>query len=92
MTQSDDFRNDPLLKDIDKNKLDFLHMLVQEGSHLSPKELLAYLTNLMKQGKMQSISFTKDEMNAMITVLKKNSTPDELQKMDKIMKLYQSRK
>ena len=83
---------DPALAGIDKAKLDFLQMMVFEGNNLTPKEMLPFLMNLAKRGKENSVSFSKEEMELIITVVKKNSTPEEIVRMDKIMKLMQSKK
>lgn len=83
--------NDPMLAGIDPEKLSFLQTLVFESQSLSPKELLAFLMNLSKKNK-QAVSFSKEEMDLIITVLKQNSTPEELSRIDKIMKLRAQKK
>lgn len=82
--------NDPLLAGIDAEKLAFLQTMVFESQSLTPKELLAFLMNLSKKNK-HAVSFSKEEMDLIIAVLKKNSTPEELARIDKIMKLRAQR-
>lgn len=86
-----EWMNDPSLAGIDRAKLDFLQMMVFESQSLSPKELLAFLMNITKKNS-NSVSFTKEEMDAVITVLRKNSTPEEIARIDKIMKLRAQKK
>ena len=83
--------NDPSLVGIDKAKLDFLQTMVFESQSLSPKELMAFLMNMTKRNE-HSISFSKEEMELVIAVLKRNSTPEEIARMDKIMKLRSQKK
>jgi len=86
-----EWMKDPALAGIDKAKLEFLQMLVSEGSHLSPKEMLPFLMNLSKRGKDNSVAFSREEMDLIIAIVKKNSTPQEIARMDKIMKLMQKK-
>lgn len=83
---------DPALAGIDKAKLDFLQMMVFEGKNLTPKEMLPFLMSLAKRGKDNSVSFSQEEMELIVSVVKKNSTPEEIARMDKIMKLMQKKK
>lgn len=83
--------NDPALAGIDKAKLDFLQMMVFEGKNLTPKEMLPFLMNLAKRGKDNAVSFSKEEMELIVAVVKKNSTTEEIARMDKIMKLMQQK-
>ena len=87
-----EWMNDPSLEGIDQAKLDFLQMLVFESKKLSPKEMLPFLMNVGQRGKDSSISFTADEMDRIIAVLKKNSSPEELVRIDKAMKLMKMKK
>lgn len=87
-----EWMNDPSLADIDQAKLDFLQKLVFESQNLSPKEMLSFLMNVSQRGKDSSVSFTKDEMNRVIAVLKQHSTPDEITRIDKAVRLMQNRK
>ncbi len=86
-----EWMKDPALTGIDRAKLDFLQMMVFEGNKLSPKELLPFLMTLAKRGKDNSVSFSKEEMDLIISVVKKHSTEEEIARMDKIAKLMQQK-
>ena len=43
---------------------------------------------IMKEGKTKNISFTDEEMSAIMTAIKKNSTPDELAQIEKFMAMH----
>ncbi|MBQ6807386.1 MAG: hypothetical protein IJO97_08155 [Lachnospiraceae bacterium] len=83
--------DDPAVAHIDKSKLDFLQMLVFESNGLSQKEMLPFLMAVAKRGKENNISFTEEEMNAIIDTLKKYSTPEDLEKMNKMISIYRNR-
>ena len=83
---------EPSVKNIPKEKLVFLQKLVFESSSLSQKELLPFLMALAQRSKSSNISFSADEMNAIIEAIKKHSTPAELAKIDQIMKLMARKK
>lgn len=78
--------DDPALTGIDKEKLEFLQTLVFESQSLSPKELFAFLMKLSKK-QDRSPTFSKEEMELILAVLKKNSSPEELVRIDKVMKM-----
>ena len=86
-----EWMKDSSLVGIDKAKLDFLQTLVFESQSLSPKELMAFLMNITKKNN-NAISFSKEEMDLIITVLKKNSSQEEIARIDKIMKLRAQKK
>ncbi len=81
-----DWMKDPTLSQIDKKKLDFLHTLVIESTSLSQKDLFPFFLSLAKRGKEEKIQFTKEEMNLITEVIKKNSSIEEQSKIDKILK------
>jgi len=80
------------VKNIAREKLLFLQKLVFESSSLSQKELLPFLMALAQRSKSENISFTEDEMNAIIEAIKKHSGPSELLKINQIMKLMSGKK
>ena len=73
-------------------KLDFLQKMVFESSSLSQKELMPFLMALAQKSRTANITFTQEEMTVIIEAIKKYSTPEELMKMNQIMKLMQQRK
>lgn len=77
--------SDPLVADIDQQKLDFLQSIVFETRGKNQKELISFLMNLMKTGKLSNISFTEQEMAAIMAAIKTHSTPEELAQINKFM-------
>ena len=43
--------------------------------------------NVVKKCKEQNIQFSKEEMEQIMTVVRKHATPDEIAKIDKVMKM-----
>ncbi len=83
---------EPSVQGIPKEKLDFLQKLVFESKNLSQKELLPFLLALAQRSRNENISFSQEEMNAIINAIKKYSTPEEISKMNQIMRLMAQKK
>ena len=84
-----DWMKDPALADIDKNKLFFLEKLFFQGSKLTQKEMMPFLLSLSKQSRENNISFQKDEIKLIYSVLQKYSTPEDIEKMKKFSSYFQ---
>ncbi len=82
---------DASIQDIDPKKLDFLQKLVFESTSLSAKERLPFLLAIANRSKQENIHFTEDEMTRIVNVLKKISTPNEIAKMDQILRLFKQK-
>lgn len=84
-----EWMNDPELAGIDKNKLLFLEKLFLQGSKLTQKEMMPFLLSLSKQSRENNISFQKDEVRLIYSVLQKYSTPEDIEKMKKFSSYFQ---
>ncbi|MDR2888616.1 MAG: hypothetical protein LBV33_02115 [Lachnospiraceae bacterium] len=82
-----EWMNDPLVQNIAPEKLEFLQAMVFEGNKMSRDQMMPFLISLAKRGRDKSVTFTDTEMDTVITVLKKYSTPEELDKINKVMAL-----
>ena len=76
---------DPLVKDISQKKLDFLGKMFRESRGKNQKEMMAFVMPLMKRAKEENLTFTSQEMNAAIAAIKKYSSTEELEQIDKIL-------
>ena len=90
MDQSE-WMKDPLVAGINKTKLQFLQMLVFEGQNLTKEQMLPFLMSVAQKGKKQNISFDDNEIDAIVTALQKYSTPEEINKINKLMALKKKR-
>lgn len=82
-----DWMKDESLKDIDPYKLEFLQALVFESSHLKKEQMLPFLMAVAKRGQEKQVSFSDGEIDAIVAVLRKHASADELSKIEKIMAL-----
>lgn len=89
--KSDAWKEDERIRHISREKLDFLQKLVFEMDTIGPKERLPFLLALANRAKKEHISFSNEEVDTIIAVLKENSSADEIQKMDKIIKMFKKR-
>ncbi|GFI17213.1 MAG: hypothetical protein HFI43_04900 [Lachnospiraceae bacterium] len=86
-----DWMKDESLKNIDPYKLDFLQALVFESSSLKKEQMLPFLMAVAKRGQEKKVSFSDEEIDAIVTVLRKHASPDELSKIEKVMAMRSRR-
>lgn len=92
MSHTDSWRDDPALGQISKAKLDFLQNMLFESKKYSDKELFPFFMSLAVKSRSQNISFTEEEINTIIPVLKKYATPEEIGKMNQVIGMLKSRR
>lgn len=83
--------NDERITAIDPVKIDFLQKLVFELDALPQKEKIPFLMMLAGRARNEHISFTSEEVTKIIEVIKDFSTPDEIQKMNRLLKMFHSK-
>lgn len=81
--------DDPALEGVDKSKLAFLEQLVIKSSTMTQKEMLPFLMSLSKLSRENNISFDKNEIQLIYSVIQKYSTPDDIVKMQKLSSYFQ---
>ena len=86
-----DWMKDESLKNIDPYKLDFLQALVFESCSLKKEQMLPFLMAVAKRGQEKKVSFSDEEIDAIVTVLRKHASPDELSKIEKVMAMRSRR-
>lgn len=87
-----EWMKDESLTGIDPYKLEFLQALVFESSNLRKEQLLPFLMAVAKRGQEKQVTFSDEEISAIVAVLKKQATPEELSKMDKILAMRAGKK
>lgn len=75
------------LSNISKEKLMLINSFLTDTSRMSQKEMMMFIMNVVKKCKEQNIQFSKEEMEQIMTVVRKHATPDEIAKIDKVMKM-----
>lgn len=84
--------NNPALKNIDAAKLQMLMTLANQGKGKSQKELLPFLMAAASQTKSSGNSFTNEETNLILEVLKQGKSPEETAKIEQMVSLVQRMK
>ena len=93
METNNEWMNDPALRAIDRNKLDFLDKMFFQSTKIdrsNQKEMMSFLVSLSKVSRDNNISFKKEEVELIFSVLKKYSTSDDIAKMQKISSFFRS--
>lgn len=82
-----DWINDPSLRNIDKNKIEFLLLLLNQSGKLKQSDMMPFMLAISAKAKNKNISFTQDEISAIVNVVKKNSSTEELERINKVLQL-----
>lgn len=96
METRNEWMNDPELQNIDRTKLDFLDKMFVQGASINSsgtqqerqKKMMAFLLSLGKLSRENNISFQKEEVELIFSVLKKYSTSDDIDKMQKLSQTF----
>ena len=81
------WQNNPKLADIDKNKLEMLQNLAEQGTGKNASDMLPFLMNAATQGKNSGLRFSSEEISTVLEVLKMGKSPQEAAKLDRIVSL-----
>ncbi len=92
MSTNTDWMQDPALIDIPIQKLQFLQNMLFESQKHSGKEMLPFFMSLAMKAKSQNITYSQEEIDIIIPVLKKFASEDEIAKMNQIIKMFYNRK
>lgn len=84
---SEDWKDNPKLNGMDKNKLDMLQHLAEQGNGKSAADMLPFLMNAASQGRNSGLNFSSQEISTIIEVLKMGKSPQEAAKLDRIVNL-----
>lgn len=84
---NEEWKTDPKLKEIDRNKLDMLQDLAEKGNGKSASDMLPYLMSAAASGKKNGLQFSQNEISAVLEVMKAGKSPQESAKIDRIVNL-----
>ncbi len=91
INMQNDWMRDESLKDIEPYKLEFLQALVFESSNLRKEQMLPFLMAVAKRGQEKKVSFSDKEIDAVVAVLRKHASPEEITKIEKVMAMRSRR-
>ncbi|MGI6017256.1 MAG: hypothetical protein ACOX8M_00380 [Marvinbryantia sp.] len=77
--------NDPSLKGIDTAKLQMLMQFAAQGKGKSQNDLLPFLMTAVKQSQSNGTSFSSQEADLIINVMKQGKSPEEIAKIDRML-------
>ena len=89
---NENWQDNPKLAGMDRNKLDMLQQLAQQGAGKSPSDLLPFIMNAASQGKNAGLNFNANEIDTIIEVLKMGKSPQERAKLEKVVNLMKMMK
>lgn len=84
--------NNPMLKNMSPEKMQFLMNFANAKKPTDMKEMMPFLLSTMSSAKKNNIQFTDPETELLITILKQNMSADEAAKADKIIAMMNSRR
>ena len=84
--------HDQSLSGIDPRKLKQLSALAEHGNGLGQKELLPFLLAAASKSKKQHMNFSSEEVQTILTVLKKNKSSEEQKQIDHLVQMFQQMK
>lgn len=76
--------NNPNLNGIDPAKLQMLMSMSEQTAGKSQNEMLPFLLAAASQSKSKGMSFSPDETDAIIEVLKMGKSPEDVAKIDRL--------
>lgn len=87
-----EWMKDPTLSGIDSHKLEQLSALARQGSSMNQKELLPFLLAAASKSKNQNMNFSTIEAQTILSVLKKNKSKEEQDRIDRLVDMFQKGK
>lgn len=83
--------SDPTISHIPQEKLDFLSQMFEKVKGKSKNELMPFLMAMSGKAK-QSVKFTTEEMQLVIAAIKRASSSEEQQQIDKVLNMASKKK
>lgn len=90
--QSSSWIHNPALKNIDASKLQMLLSMADQGKGKSQNELLPFLMAAASNSRSGGASFSQEEADLILDVLKQGKSPEEIAKIDRVRSLVQMMK
>ena len=84
--------NNPALKNISQEKLNFLLHFATENRDKNPKDMVPLFLAASASAKKQGMSFSGSESALILEIMKQNMTEQEKNKVDLIVNMFQKQK
>lgn len=83
----EDWQKSPLLNHISQEKLNLLMHIFEKSKTMSSKELIPYFLSASAKATSEGITFTDEETDLILSVLKERMSPEEIKKINTIKRL-----
>ncbi len=87
MSENSNWQDDPKLKNIGNDKLQYLMNMMSEMNGKDPNSLLPFLMGLSAASEKGGMEFTDNETDLILQVLSQRMTPEERSRIDMIRNL-----
>lgn len=84
--------NNPALKGISDEKINFLLQFANENKDKKPKDMIPLFLAASASAKKKGMTFSGTEANLILEIMKQNMNDDEKKKTDMIIDMFQSKK
>lgn len=84
-----DLSSTPEFKRLHPVKQQIIREIAQTNQNMSPEAMLPKIMSLNKELSKRNLSFTREESNLLINVMKEKMSPAERQKVDMILGILQ---
>lgn len=91
MEHSNQWMQDIALKNITPDKLVFLQDMLFESQKYKGKELFPFFMSLAAKARQKQITYSQEELDIIIPVLKKYASPEDIEKMNKVITMFKKR-
>lgn len=91
-TMNQDWTQHPNLRSIDPAKLQMLQSFATQGQGKSQNDMMPFLMMAMQNSQKAGMSFTGNEMQQIIEVMKIGKSSKETQKIEKMMNIMRTMK
>ena len=86
------FQNNPAFANLTPEKLNFLSNFAASSKPTDMRSMLPFLMSTLNNAKKENIQFSETETELLIHVLKMNLSPEENERVDKMMALMKERR
>lgn len=88
----EELNQNPLLKGMDPEKLQFLLNFASSKKPTEMKDMTSFLLKTMTQARSKNIRFSEKETELLIGLLKQNMSEEDAKKADRMIQLIRQRK
>ena len=85
-----DWMNNPMLNQMEPMKVELMKTIASQSQGKNMNEMAPLLMAAVQKANSQGISFTPDEMDLIIEIMKNGKSPEEQKKIDNVVRVAQN--